>query len=325
MPPAERQWACEHQRGGGQVRGKGSAVVPTGSVATDLPCGGRREHGRRSQVLHVQPPEESGAKPVGTPPCKRAGRLPRRPQPDCERGDRDAAGQIGVYLRDAEEHRRSAQKSGGEECRVARRQPITEPPPDAPGEQPGEEAERRPRADGSAECHRDREQDAEPRRVRRPRARVANGHVRWNRAVDLCRARVLLVVVAHVEVRVAQHARCDDQVVRFIAGGSQALRVQPPDCKSGAGRHGGGGDGDEHLRHDPGRIIPFAQGGRVQNRRRTPNDGMSGKPAVGFSTMRGVTLPGSWARLVSSSTGLSRFSRLITSMYQDQRPEGPPG
>ena len=36
--------------------------------------------------------------------------------------------------------------------------------------------------------------------------------------------------------------------------------------------------------------------------------------------MRGIRAAGSWARLVSNSTGLSRLSRLITSMYQDQRP-----
>ena len=68
-----------------------------------------------------------------------------------------------------------------------------------------------------------------------------------------------------------------------------------------------------------GRIV------RGQNRTRTPNDGIRGKPAVGLSTMRGVVPPGSCAKLASSATGLSRFSRLITSTYRDQRPDAPPG
>ena len=147
-----------------------------------------------------------------------------------EKSDHPMLGLIRIYFRCAEDHRGAGHHSDRGDHRVGWAQMGAAPPIHGHAEHRDQErGERDAGPDRPAETKRDREQDAEPRHVLRPPARLSPKRVRGKPGgVDLMGRRVRLVVIADIEVTVAQDARRDDQVMGFVAGNRQATGHRPP-------------------------------------------------------------------------------------------------
>ena len=208
------------EQGGARQEERGERGVHHGGksdpVAPQPASSHRREHRRGREVLDVQPTQESRDEPVDAPGSRARVRA-SSPQPARQCEDCHPTEEIRVELRRAKDDRAACQHAEGGKRRVGGVEGGTGPAVDRHAEdRRQQQGERDSRPGDAGQSERNRQQDAESRHVLRSPGGHQGVGLQWSR-VDLPGDSVVPVVVADIEIEVAQDAGRDDQVVRLVA------------------------------------------------------------------------------------------------------------